>query len=76
MARITGVFPEPAAAAPWAVVKQLAKDKRIGRDELVVCIVSGSGLKDVAHAREVAGAPLVIDPTLDAVKDVLRLLII
>jgi threonine synthase len=76
MARNTGVFPEPAAAAPWAVVKQLAKDNRIGQDELVVCIVSGSGLKDVAHAREVAGAPLVIDPTLDAVKDVLRLLII
>jgi threonine synthase len=71
MARSTGVFPEPAAAAPWAAVKQMVQDDRIRLDELVVCIVSGSGLKDVAHARMVAGDPLVIDPTIDAVRDAL-----
>ena len=68
----TGVFPEPAAAAPWAAVKQLAGDHRIGPDEIVVCIVSGSGLKDAASARQAAGTAQVIDPSLDAVKDALR----
>ena len=71
MARATGVFAEPAAAAPWAVVKQMVRDDRIKGDELVICIVSGSGLKDVPHARAVAGKPLVIDPSIDAVRDAL-----
>ncbi len=71
MARSTGVFAEPAAAAPWAAVKQMVRDDRIKADELVVCIVSGSGLKDVPHARAAAGKPLVIDPSIDAVRDAL-----
>jgi len=71
MARSTGVFPEPAAAAPLAAVKQMVCDDKINSDELVVCIVSGSGLKDIAHARITAGNPLVIDPSIDAVRDAL-----
>ena len=71
MARSTGVFAEPAAAAPWAAVKQMVRDDKIRADEVVVCVVSGSGLKDVAHARAVAGKPLVIDPSIDAVRELL-----
>ncbi len=72
MARLSGVFPEPAAAASWAAAKQLAREQQIGADELVVCLVSGNGLKDVAHAGQAAGTPMVIDPSLAAVKEVLR----
>lgn len=64
MARATGIFPEPAGAAPWAGLKQLISEQRVDRDELVVCIVSGSGLKDIEHARSVAGEPLIIEPSL------------
>ena len=64
MARATGIFPEPAGAAPWAGLKQLISEQRIDRDELVVCIVSGSGLKDIDHAKSVAGEPLIIEPSL------------
>jgi len=71
IARSTGVFPEPAAAAPWAAVKQMAKDKTIDADELVVCLVSGSGLKDVANAATAVGKPLTVDPTTAAVREVL-----
>ncbi len=71
MARATGVFAEPAAAAPWAAVKQMARDKKIDADELVVCIVSGSGLKDVASAAATVGQPFTIDPTIEAVSQVL-----
>jgi threonine synthase len=71
MARTTGVFAEPAAAAPWAAVKQMVHDDKIEADELVVCIVSGSGLKDIANARKAAGEPLIIDPCIDAIRDAL-----
>ena len=69
MARVTGVFPEPAAAAPWAGVKQMVRDQQISIDELVVCIVSGSGLKDIANARTVAGELQLIEPSLEAVRE-------
>ena len=72
MARLSGVFPEPAAAAPWAAVKQMVRDDTIESDELVVCLVSGSGLKDTGSARKAAGEPRVIDPSIDAVREALH----
>jgi threonine synthase len=72
MARLSGVFPEPAAAAPWAAVKQMVRDNTIESDELVVCLVSGSGLKDIGSARKAAGEPRVIDPSIDAVREALH----
>ena len=69
MARTTGIFAEPAAAAPWAAVKQMVRDNKIDVDELVVCIVSGSGLKDIANVQKTVGKPLLIDPTIDAIKN-------
>ena len=68
MARATGVFAEPAAAAPWAGLKQLIATQRVEVDELVVCVVSGSGLKDIRHARLVAGEPQIIEPSLGEVR--------
>ena len=71
IARNSGVFAEPAAAAPWAAVKQMAQQKKIDEDELVVCLVSGSGLKDIANVATVAGEALTVDPTIEAVSVVL-----
>jgi threonine synthase len=68
IAAATGVFAEPAAATPWAAVKQMVTDGRIAPDEVVVCLVSGNGLKDIASARKVAGLPQVIDPSLEALE--------
>lgn len=68
IARSTGVFPEPAAATPWAAIKQMAEDNLIGADELVVSLVTGSGLKDTVRARQAVGEPVVIEPSLDAVR--------
>lgn len=72
MARFTGVFPEPAAAAPWAALKRLARNRQVEADELVVCLATGNGLKDVAHAGQAAGRPMVIEPSLAAVKAVIQ----
>ena len=71
IARNTGVFAEPAAAAPWAGLKQMAQHKKIESDELVVCLVSGSGLKDIANVATVVGKPLTVDPTIESVSEAL-----
>ncbi len=71
MAAATGVFAEPAAATSWAAVRQLVGEAKITSDELVVCLVSGNGLKDIAHAQEAVGTPTIIEPTLEAVESAL-----
>jgi len=73
MARATGVFAEPAAAAPWAGLKQMMSKKQVERDGLVVCIVSGSGLKDINNTRSSVGDPLLIEPSLTALRECLPL---
>jgi threonine synthase len=69
MARSTGLFAEPAAAAPWAGLKKLVRLQRVDKDEVVVCIVSGSGLKDVKNTGASVGEPQLIEPSLQAVWD-------
>jgi threonine synthase len=67
VAETSGIFVEPAAAASWAAAKRLVRDKKIEADEVVVCLLTGSGLKDVANASSIAGKPRTIDPTLEDV---------
>ncbi len=53
-----GVFAEPAGAAPLAGVVQMLSEGVIGRDDSVVVVVSGNGLKDAAGASRGAGRPI------------------
>jgi threonine synthase len=68
LARLGAVFAEPAGAAAFAGLQQAMADGRIGEDETVVVINTGSGLKDVPAAMQMTGDPLVIEPTLAAVR--------
>ncbi len=72
IAGTSGVFAEPAAAAPWAAAKRMASERRIAADEFIVCLVTGNGLKDVTSAGSIAGMPRTIDPTLEAVRESLE----
>jgi threonine synthase len=45
-----GVFAEPAGAASVAAVKKLVAAGAIGRNEKVVCLITGHGLKDPSAA--------------------------
>ena len=67
LARRTGVFAEPAGAAAFAGLTRLAAGRALAGKSAAV-FVTGSGLKDVAAARRVAGAPIEIDPTLSDVE--------
>jgi len=71
IAQSTGVFAEPAAAAPWAAVRQMVRQDMIDEDEVVVCLISGSGLKDIANVATVVGQPLTVDATIESVSDAL-----
>jgi threonine synthase len=70
LARETAVFAEPAASAAFAGFLKAAKNNRIGKDERVVIVITGSGLKDVSSAIRAAGQAYIIDPELKAVKAV------
>lgn len=50
MARTTGVFGEPACACAAAGLFKAVESGQVGRDERVVVLITGSGLKDVEGA--------------------------
>ena len=73
IARLSGVFVEPSCATTWACVKKMARGKRLERDERILCVLTGSGLKDIAGARRVAGEPTEIEPTIEAAEAALEI---
>jgi threonine synthase len=48
LATRVGIFGQPAAAVALAAVKRLSKENSLSRNDTVVCIVTGSGLKYMA----------------------------
>jgi threonine synthase len=70
LARMTGVFAEPAGASPLAGLHAALDQDLAARDETCVLLVTGSGLKDVdATIKGCEASPPVIAPTLDALSD-------
>jgi threonine synthase len=69
LARSTGVFAEPAGAAALAGLEAALADGLVDRDERIVLLVTGTGLKDVASAASVVDTPEPIEPDLDAVAE-------
>ena len=71
-ARLAGIFAEPAAATSVAAARRLRAAGVIGPDELVVCNLTGHGLKQPESIRfdEKEFAP--IAPTLAALREQLR----
>jgi threonine synthase len=71
LAQGCGVFAEPAAAAAYAGLVEAVEQGRVGPDERVVVLATGSGLKDVRTAMEAVGEPLLVSPNLADVRRVL-----
>jgi len=69
LAAATGVFAEPAAAAVFAGLEAALEQGLIGRDERVVLLVTGSGLKDVPAAARAVRIPEPVPADLDAVAE-------
>ncbi len=68
LARRTGVFAEPAAAAAYAGLLSVVKSGELDGESAAV-LITGNGLKDVSATRKVVGAPHTIEPSLRAVEE-------
>jgi len=72
LARGCGVFAEPAAAAAYAGLVRAVEKGLVAPTDQIVVLATGSGLKDVASAmKAVQAQPLVVEPTLAAVRHAL-----
>ncbi len=66
LASHTGVFAEPAGAAALAGLRVALDEGLVGREERLVLLVTGTGLKDIPAASRAVCKPLPIPPTLEA----------
>lgn len=65
---VEAVFAEPAGAASYAGLQEAVRLGLVGKDETIVVVVTGSGLKDVPAAMQSVGPATVIEPTLEALQ--------
>ena len=66
-----GIFAEPAGAASYAGLVKAIRAGRIKSDDPVLVINTGSGLKDVRAAMQAVKEPIIIEPSMDALKKVI-----
>jgi len=71
LARGTGVFAEPAGAAPLAGLEKALKNGLVQPDQRIVLLVTGSGLKDIQSALRATTRPKRIPPQLELVEKAL-----
>ncbi len=78
MARLSGVFGEPAGAAAYAGLVKAVEQNQIGADESIVVLNTGNGLKDIASAMgsvdRVGTKPYRVAPNLADFKRVMKAL--
>lgn len=72
LARLTGVFAEPAGAAVLPGLRAALEQGMVTRDERVVLLVTGAGLKNVPAASRAVERPVPIPPNLAAVAERIR----
>ena len=73
LARIEGIFVEPASASSIAGLKKLVQTGVIDKDERVVCITTGHGLKDPDTAIKQSEKPIEVDAEISAIEHALGL---
>ena len=67
-----GIFAEPAASTAYAGLVKAVEEQVVAPDDPVLVLSTGSGLKDVKAAMQAVSEAPVIEPTLEAVKKVLK----
>ncbi len=70
-ARLGAVFGEPAGVTSVAGVRKAIEQNIIHPNESVLALVTGNGLKDIQSAKQAAGHELVVEPSIEAVADIL-----
>ncbi|MDR1993714.1 MAG: threonine synthase [Nitrososphaerota archaeon] len=73
LARIEGIFVEPASASSIAGLKKLIKKGIVLENEKIVCITTGHGLKDPDTAIKQSEKPIEVDANIEAIETTLDL---
>jgi threonine synthase len=73
LARVEGLFVEPASASSIAGLKKLIENGTIDKDERIVCVTTGHGLKDPDTAVKMSEKPLEVNAEISAIEDALGL---
>jgi len=73
LARSEGLFVEPASASSIAGLKKLLELGKIDKDEAVVCVATGHGLKDPDIAIKISEKPLEIEAEIGSIEKLLGL---
>ncbi len=71
LGKTEGLFGEPAGVTSLAGLQKALKNQIIKRDEIVVILMTGNGLKDPKNAEKALGKPTIIQPNMDALQNVL-----
>ncbi|HEY85765.1 MAG TPA: threonine synthase [Chloroflexi bacterium] len=78
LARGVGVFAEPAGAAAYAGLVKAVNEGLIGRDERIVVLNTGNGLKDIASAMKsvemIGTQPHNVEPDMESLKKQLAII--
>lgn len=72
LAREEAIFVEPSGALPIAAVANLAAKNFFKKNDIVVCIATGNGLKDPKSAVKIIPDPPTIDPKMSEVDNYLK----
>ncbi|HRU31968.1 MAG TPA: threonine synthase, partial [bacterium] len=65
VASMEGVFVEPASAASIAGLLKYTREGRLEKDSVIICVLTGHGLKDPDTAVKIAPSPTVISPSIE-----------
>jgi threonine synthase len=73
LSRLEGLFVEPASASSIAGLKKLVENGEVDKDERIVCVTTGHGLKDPDVAVQMSEKPLEVDARVEAIERALGL---
>ncbi len=73
LARVEGIFVEPASASSIAGLIKLINIGVIAKDERIVCVTTGHGLKDPDTAVKMSEKPVEVEAEMQAIEDALGL---
>ena len=71
LAQIEGIFVEPASAASIAGLRKLVRNGIINKDEQIVCVTTGHGLKDPDTAIKMCEKTVEVDAEMSAIENAL-----
>ncbi len=71
VARQSGVFVEPSCAAVYAGARRAAQTQLVQRDESVLLVMTGNGLKDIKRAQQSVSQGLRVQPTIQSIRQAL-----